>query len=157
MCPSSWKLYLDDFPFLGSSLAHLEPKLELFEFWEFRSWWLFVARLYPIYVLFAFKIFLLPVPTRPGTRPFFQVPDPSRPEVKNPYPSDPAGSLWWRRVGWLTTTCRQPWGHSAANMTQIREESALLGHTSTTPGAITQGGDLRGAQKGGTWWQDWRK
>ena len=34
MCPSSWKLYLDDFPFLGSSLAHLEPKLELFEVWE---------------------------------------------------------------------------------------------------------------------------
>ena len=31
MCPSSWKLYLDDFPFLGSSLAHLEPKLELFK------------------------------------------------------------------------------------------------------------------------------
>ena len=31
MCPSSWKFYLDDFPFLGSSLAHLEPKLELFE------------------------------------------------------------------------------------------------------------------------------
>ena len=29
-CPSSWKLYLDDFPyFLGSSLAHLEPKLQL--------------------------------------------------------------------------------------------------------------------------------
>ena len=90
MCPSSWKLYLDDFPFLGSSLAHLEPKLELFEFWEFGSWWLFVARLSPIYVLFAFKIFLLPVPTRPGTRTFLQVPDPSRPEVKNPYPSDPA-------------------------------------------------------------------
>ena len=89
MCPSSWKLYLDDFPFLGSSLAHLEPKLELFEFWEFGSWWLIVARLSPIYVLFAFKIFLLPVPTRPGTRPFLQVPDPSRPEVKNPYPSDP--------------------------------------------------------------------
>ena len=32
----------------------------------------------------------LPVPTRPGTRPFLQVPDPSRPEVKKPYPSDPA-------------------------------------------------------------------
>ena len=29
MCPSSWKLYLDDFPF--SSLAHLVPQLELFE------------------------------------------------------------------------------------------------------------------------------
>ena len=41
-------------------------------------------------MLFAFKIFLLPVPTRPGTRTFLQVPDPSRPEVKNPYPSDPA-------------------------------------------------------------------
>ena len=43
----------------------------------------------PIYVLFAFKIFSLPVPTRPGTRTFLQVPDPSRPEVKNLYPSDP--------------------------------------------------------------------
>ena len=42
----------------------------------------------PIDVLFAFKIFSLPVPTRPGTRTFLQVPDPSRPEVKNPYPSD---------------------------------------------------------------------
>ena len=41
-------------------------------------------------MLFAFKIFSLPVPTRPGTRPFLQLPDPSRPEVKNPYPSDPA-------------------------------------------------------------------
>ena len=40
-------------------------------------------------MLFAFKIFLLPVPTRPGTRTFLQLPDPSRPEVKNPYPSDP--------------------------------------------------------------------
>ena len=43
----------------------------------------------PIDVLFAFKIFSLPVLTRPGTRTFWQVPDPSRPEVKNPYPSDP--------------------------------------------------------------------
>ena len=34
MCPSSWKLYLDDLPVLGSSLAHLEPKLQLFEVWE---------------------------------------------------------------------------------------------------------------------------
>ena len=34
MYPSSWKLYLDDFPFFGSSLAHLEPELELFEVWE---------------------------------------------------------------------------------------------------------------------------
>ena len=34
MCPSSWKLYVDDFPFFGSSLAHLEPKLELFEVWD---------------------------------------------------------------------------------------------------------------------------
>ena len=29
------------------------------------------------------------VPTRPGTRTFLQVPDPSRPKVKNLYPSDP--------------------------------------------------------------------
>ena len=31
---SSWKLYLDDFPFFSSSLAHLKPELELFEVWE---------------------------------------------------------------------------------------------------------------------------
>ena len=48
----------------------------------------------PIDVLFAFKIFSLPVPTRPGTRTFWQVPDQSRPEVKNPYPSDPAVDHW---------------------------------------------------------------
>ena len=48
----------------------------------------------PIDVLFAFKIFSLPVPTRPGTRTFWLVPDPSRPEVKNPYPSDPGRSHW---------------------------------------------------------------
>ena len=34
MCPSSWKLYEDDFPCFGSSLAHLEPELELFKVWE---------------------------------------------------------------------------------------------------------------------------
>ena len=43
-----------------------------------------------LHALFAFKIFSLPVPTRPSTRTFLQVPDPSRPEVKKPYPSDPA-------------------------------------------------------------------
>ena len=31
MCPSSWKLYVDDFLFFGSSLAHIEPELELFD------------------------------------------------------------------------------------------------------------------------------
>ena len=31
MCPSSWELYVDDFTFFGSYLAHLEPELELFE------------------------------------------------------------------------------------------------------------------------------
>ena len=31
MCLSSSKLYLDDFPFFGSSQAHLEPELEVFE------------------------------------------------------------------------------------------------------------------------------
>ena len=30
-CLSSWKLYLDNFSFFGSSLAHLEAKLQLFE------------------------------------------------------------------------------------------------------------------------------
>ena len=34
MCPSSWKLYVDDFPFFSSSLACLEPELELFEVLE---------------------------------------------------------------------------------------------------------------------------
>ena len=32
MGPSSWKLYVDDFPFFGSSLACLEPELELYAF-----------------------------------------------------------------------------------------------------------------------------
>ena len=31
MSPSPWKLYLDDFPFFGFSLAYLEPEPELFE------------------------------------------------------------------------------------------------------------------------------
>ena len=44
-------------------------------------------------VLFAFKIFTLPVLARPGTQTFWQVPDPSRPEVKNPYPSDPVHNM----------------------------------------------------------------
>ena len=47
----------------------------------------------PLDVLFAFKIFSLPVPTRPGTRTFWQVPNPSRPEVKRPYPSGPDYNL----------------------------------------------------------------
>ena len=55
----------------------------------------------PIDVLFAFKIFSLPVPTRPGTRTFWQVPDPSRPEVKNPYPSDYKKSNLQRRAEYL--------------------------------------------------------
>ena len=38
MCPSSWKLYVDDFPFFSSSLACLEPELELFEVWEINVW-----------------------------------------------------------------------------------------------------------------------
>ena len=37
MCPSSWKLYVDDFLFFSSSLAHLEPELELFEDNEIRD------------------------------------------------------------------------------------------------------------------------
>ena len=35
MCPSSWKLYVDDLPFLGSPPAHLELELELFEVWDY--------------------------------------------------------------------------------------------------------------------------
>ena len=35
MCSSSWKLCADGFPFFGSSLAHLEPELELFEVDDF--------------------------------------------------------------------------------------------------------------------------
>ena len=27
-------MYVDDFPFFGSSLTHLEPELKLFEVWE---------------------------------------------------------------------------------------------------------------------------
>ena len=42
------------------------------------------------FLLFAFEIVSVHVPTRPGAQTFLQVPDPSRPEVKKPYPSDPA-------------------------------------------------------------------
>ena len=42
-------------------------------------------------MLFASKFFPLPIPTRPGTRTFLQVPNPSRPEVQKPYPSGPVG------------------------------------------------------------------
>ena len=43
MCPSSWKLYVDDFPFFGSSLAHLEPELELLEVWEIMEWQIIIT------------------------------------------------------------------------------------------------------------------
>ena len=45
-----------------------------------------------LHALFAFKIFSLPIPTRPGIRTFLQVPNPSRPEVQKPYPLGPAHS-----------------------------------------------------------------
>ena len=34
MCPSSWQLNFDYFPFFSSSFAYLEPKLERFEDWS---------------------------------------------------------------------------------------------------------------------------
>ena len=115
------------FLFFSSSLAHLEPELELFEVLEFGSWyhwrwWWFVARLSPIYVLFAFNILLLPVPTRPGTRAFLQVPDPSRPKVKNPYPSDPAGSVLPSK--WLFI---HPWHRVQEEDKKVRVFSAPAG------------------------------
>ena len=39
---------------------------------------------------FSLQIFLLPVPTHPGTQIFLQVQNPSHPEVKNPCPTGPA-------------------------------------------------------------------
>ena len=56
MCPSSWKLYLDDFPFLGSSLAHLEPKLELFRGSEFGV--LGVRELIPLAMMMICRTFI---------------------------------------------------------------------------------------------------
>ena len=44
---------------------------------------------------FAFKIFSLPVPTSPDTQTFWQVPDPTLPKVKNPYPSGPCEKTQW--------------------------------------------------------------
>ena len=44
----------------------------------------------PIYVIFCLKNCLTTHPDPTGTRTFLQVPDPSRPEVKKPYPSDPS-------------------------------------------------------------------
>ena len=47
MCPSSWKLYVDDFPFFGSSLACLEPELELFEVDDIGMMVIMICRTYP--------------------------------------------------------------------------------------------------------------
>ena len=69
----------------------------------------------PIDVLFAFKIFSLPVPTRPGTRTFWQVPDPSRPEVKNPYPSDPADNLILKGFEKRSGSSEGQWGDDAGS------------------------------------------
>ena len=43
MHPSPWKLYFDYFPFFGSSLAHLEPELELLEVWEIMEWQIIIT------------------------------------------------------------------------------------------------------------------
>ena len=43
MCPSSWELYVDDFTFFGSYLAHLEPEQEQFEVWEIVVWQIIIT------------------------------------------------------------------------------------------------------------------
>ena len=52
MCPSSWKLYVDDFPFFSSSLACLEPELELFEVWEINVRQILQNRKHQIIILY---------------------------------------------------------------------------------------------------------
>ena len=109
MCPSSWKSYLDDFPFFGSALAHLDPKLELFEVWEFGSWchwrwWWSTARLSPI-CAFCLQNFLTtrPDPSRYPT--FFAStrPVPSRSQKPLPVGPCPHSSLW---PPFIKTICR---------------------------------------------------
>ena len=122
MCQSSWKLYLDDFPFLGSSLAHLEPKLELFEFWEFRSWWL--------YVLFCLQNYLTTRPDPSRYPNFFASTRPVPSRSKKPLPVGPCrgsmkmfensaklphiakdclltGQEQTCRINWLSSPCRK--------------------------------------------------
>ena len=66
----------------------------------------------PLYIhRCAFKIFSLPVPTRPGTLTFWQVPDPSRPEVKNPYPSDPVSNFPFFEVLSLVISDKHFWDY----------------------------------------------
>ena len=78
MCPSSWKLYLDDFPFLGSSLAHLEPKLELFEFWGVDD---YLSHIYLPYMRFLPSKFSY-YPSRPVPVPDLFCKYPTRPVPK---------------------------------------------------------------------------
>ena len=100
MCPSSWKLYLDDFFWFRSSSSRTQTRA---------VWSLGVRELMPLAMMmicrtfishifaFCLKTFLT---IRPGTWNFVQVPDPSRPEVKKPYPSDPGrGSHFCRGRG----------------------------------------------------------
>ena len=37
------EIVLVDFPFIGSSIAHLEPELELFEVWEMMVWQIIIT------------------------------------------------------------------------------------------------------------------
>ena len=94
MCPSSWKSYLYDFPFFDSALAHLEPKLELFEVWELMllAMMMICRRFISHICAFCLQNFNTTCP-HPSRYPNFFAstwPVPSR--SKNPYPSGPAHS-----------------------------------------------------------------
>ena len=56
---------------------------------ECDKWWCQWRKCLNWYVIFCLQNFSLPVPSRPGSWTFFQVPDLSRTEVKNHYQSGP--------------------------------------------------------------------
>ena len=105
--PITFEIVFRWFSFFGSSLSHIKPKLELFEVLELKTLaMMMICRTFISYVCaFCLKNFLTTRPN-PSRYPNFFVstpPVPSRPEVKNPYPSDPArGILRWAGQSWYT-------------------------------------------------------
>ena len=97
MCPSSWKSYLDDFPFFGSALAHLEPKLELFGVWELMpSTMMMIYRTFISHVcnLFCLQNFLTTRPDPSRYPNFFASTRPVPSRSQKPLPVGPC----WRKT-----------------------------------------------------------
>ena len=88
-----------------------------------------------LHALFASKIFSLPIPTRPGTRTFLQVPDPSHPEVKKTYPPGPghhhhhrahASKVASRWLGIIRMSVRHNWSTDGYRNTRLHCKRIVL-------------------------------